>query len=352
MAKKTHGTTIIDIAKAAGVSTATVSRVLNDVDYPVRPELRKRVLETARAYNYSPNIFGRMLRNGKSTDIGVIIPSFSNPFFAELVSSIEAECYHRGYNPIFCSSHNDLQRELELIDQLLQRRVAGIIIRTISQDGSFLLNVQRQTNVIALGQFATETACNSISFDFFGAGALATEYLLEQGHRDIAFLTLPLQRKSHQAVHDGIVSTMMEHGLSLKKDHIFVRDVEQVFGNYQDEFETGRLLARQYLDAGCPATAIISIDDMIAFGIISELSSKGVSVPDDCSVIGLDNISTSCMINPPLTTIAQHAVEAGQLATKVLIDSIEQETGVYSSLVIKPSLIERKSVKKRVTSVR
>ncbi|MBC8585412.1 LacI family DNA-binding transcriptional regulator [Youxingia wuxianensis] len=347
MAKKTRGVTIPDIAKAAGVSTATVSRVLNGVDYPVRPELKERVLEVAKDLNYTPNIFGRMLKGGKSNDIGIIIPTLTNPFYAQVVSGIERECRKRGYNPIFCSSYSDPEKEREFIHLLMQKRVEGMLISTINQDSTFLKNVlKQQSNIVLFDQQTEDLPCDNISFDFFEGGKLAANYLIENGHRDIAFLTLSFVRKSRQSIYDGIKAAMKSHGLSLTKERTFILSIKNEYEDSIDEFENGRMLARQFIEANCPASAIIAINDITAFGIIREMSDHGVDIPGDISIIGFDNISTSAMINPPLTTINQPSFETGRLAARVLIEKIEQEIDMNSNLLLKPSVVERKSVKR------
>ena len=130
--------TISDIAKKAGVSSATVSRVLSGSDYPVSREVRKEILRIALGMHYKPNVFGQMLRGGTSKEIGVIIPSLSNPFYAELVSAVERECVERGYMPIICSSQNRFQLETKHLDILQRKQVAGLLLSSIHLAGAFL----------------------------------------------------------------------------------------------------------------------------------------------------------------------------------------------------------------------
>ena len=338
--------TILDIAKVAGVSAATVSRVLNGVDYPVRPQLRERILQVSKELHYTPNIFGKMLKVGKTNDIGIIIPTLINPFYAQTVSGVERECRKMGYNPIFCSSYNEPEKERAYIDLLLQKCVEGILISTVNEDPGVLNEaLKKNPNIVLFDQQIDGVDCDSISFDFYEAGMLSARYLLQKGHRDIAFLTAPFTRRSRRSIFAGFQLALKNGGLSFDKSRLFVHASDVEYSDSIDEFENGRVLARQFLKAKCPATAIVTINDITAFGIISGLISGGVRVPEDVSIIGFDDISVSTMVNPPLTTINQPSYETGRLAAHMLIDKIERDVRMNSRVLLKPTVVERSSVK-------
>ena len=338
--------TIFDIARLAGVSTATVSRVLNRVDYPVRDELREKVWKAARELHYTPNLFGRLLKTGRSSDIGIIIPTLTNPFYAQTVAGIESECRARGYNPLFCSSYNDVEKEKFYIDLLHYKCVAGMLISTINDDAEYLDNVlQYDPNMVFFDQQIENPDCDSVSFDFYGGGVMIAEYLLEMGHRDIAFLTTPLSRKSRRSIFEGFRKALADHGVRFDSSRLFVLSAEDT--GYEEsiaEFENGCALARLFLASGCGATAIVAVNDITAFGIISALLESNRRVPQDVSVMGFDNISISNMVNPPLTTINQPSYETGRLAAGMLLDKIRQEVKMRSNILLQPSVIERGSV--------
>lgn len=340
--------TILDIAKRADASTATVSRVLNGTDYPVRPELKERILKAAKELNYTPNIFGKMLKSGKSSDIGVIIPSLTNPFYSQTVSGIERECRKRGYNPIFCSSYNDKEKENAYIDLMQQKCVEGILISTINEDHSCLRNLLNQNqNIVMFDQETEGLDCDNITFNFHESGKLCAEYLVSSGHEKIAFLTMPFTRRSRRSVFEGFQAALKVYGVPFSKSQLFVCTVnDAAYGeDGLDEFENGRVLAQMFAESGCKATAIAAINDITAFGVISWLAENRIRVPEDVSVIGFDNISISTMINPPLTTVNQPSYEMGRLAARMLIDKIDQGVKMSSRVLLQPSIIERGSVK-------
>ena len=346
--------TINDVARAANVSNATVSRVLNRSDYPVREEIRRKVLETAERLHYMPNLFGRNLKIGRSNDIGVIVPSLLNPFYAETVAGIELECRKQGYNPIFCSSGHKVEKEREYADLLQQKCVEGLIISSISSDEEDIRHILDHTpNMVLLDQPAICNRCDSVTYNFFEAGKLAAGYLIENGHKDIAFLVPSFDRQSRVARLEGMKAAMAEAGLSFDTSRLFMLEEEAPEIKEDDRMDTrsdglrdGAELAQAFLKSGCPATAVVAVNDIIALGVIHEFISNGVSVPGDISVLGFDNINISEMSNPALTTITQPSVEMGRIATRLLIDRINGEIRTSSNIVLGPSLVERESVRK------
>jgi LacI family transcriptional regulator len=340
-------TTISDVAKEAGTSIATVSRVLNNTNYPVRSELREKILKTANMLNYTPNFFGKSLKSGKSNDIGVVVPSLINPFYSEVIAGIEKACRKDGYNPIFCSSGNKPIKEKEFIDLLQQKYVEGILISTINEDSDYIKQlISCNTNIVFFDQQIPDFNGDSVTFDFYQAGMLSAQHLLEKGHQDIAFLSAPFERFSRRAIYKGFKEALLNAGTPFNETNLFISSMEDdvsVVGS--DEFENGRKLARIFLDAHCSATAIVTINDITAFGIIQELIKNGHRIPEDISVIGFDNINLSAMINPPLTTVSQPSFEMGILAAKVLIDRIERQNKISTQISLKPAIVERESVK-------
>lgn len=339
--------TITDIARLAEVSPATVSRVLNGVDYPVREELRNRILQISEEHHYTPNFFGKMLKQGKSNDIGVVVPSIINPFYSETIAGIEKECRENGYNPIFCNSDDKPEKEKEYIDLLMRKSVDGMLVSTISDDDSFLRTlIDEHAKIVLFDQPAENLLCDKITFDFYEAGLMATHFLLQKGHRDIAFMSSSFDRKSRFARYDGFREALKTESVAFnEKARLFLGRVEEDESDgYVNEFENGRRLSRKFLATKCPATAIIAINDILALGVIHELMRNGCRVPEDVSVIGFDDISFSMMVYPPLTTVKQPSFEMGALAAKLLIDKLNEKVITRSQVVLRPSIVERDSV--------
>ena len=239
-----------------------------------------------------------------------------------------------------------MEKEKFYIDLLHYKCVAGMLISTINDDAEYLDNVlQYDPNMVFFDQQIENPDCDSVSFDFYGGGVMIAEYLLEMGHRDIAFLTTPLSRKSRRSIFEGFRKALADHGVRFDSSRLFVLSAEDT--GYEEsiaEFENGCALARLFLASGCGATAIVAVNDITAFGIISALLESNRRVPQDVSVMGFDNISISNMVNPPLTTINQPSYETGRLAAGMLLDKIRQEVKMRSNILLQPSVIERGSV--------
>lgn len=335
--------TIYDVAKEAGVSTATVSRVLSGSGYPVKDGVREKVLKASNKLNYTINIVGRMLKKSDSLDIGVIIPTISNPFYSQIILGIEFEARQRGYNILLCNSLRNPDTEKKYIQSLYQKQVRGIIISSIGENHSFINEIQQNgVNIVAFDQ-DIDINCSKVSFDYKKGGLLATDYLINQGHNNIAFLTSPLITKNRKDTLEGYKQALINNGIKFNPGNVIVSDTEQESVTTY-EFENGKRLAKRFLDITPRPTAIFAINDMTAFGIIQELSNNSISVPEDVSVMGFDNIEMAGVINPPLTTINQPAFETGRQSCKILLDSMAKENENIS-ITLEPTLIIRKSVK-------
>lgn len=339
--------TIYDIANEVGLSTATISRVLSNSGYPVKEEVRVKVLEAAEKMNYSPNIVGRMLKKSSSMDIGVIIPTISNPFYSQIILGIELEARQKGYNILLCNSLRNAEIEKNYIDSLYQKQVKGIIISSIGENHHLLKKIQESgVKVVVFDQDIEDLKCNKVGFDYIRGGLIAVEHLISMGHTNIAFITSPLNRKTRRETMEGYRLGIIKNGLAYEEMNVIVSEFEEesVTGTY--EFENGKRLVKKFLELKERPTAIFAINDMTAFGAIQELSNNGINVPEDVSVIGFDNIEFSSMINPPLTTVNQPAFETGRQACKMLFDSMDDNSSNRVSITLEPSLVMRKSVRK------
>lgn len=345
---KKKNATISDIAKKAGVSIATVSRVLNNSDYPVKEETREKVLKISEELEYKPNIFGKMLKGSPSMEIGIIVPSITNPFYAKLVSAVEKICISRGYVCIICNSYNSPKLEKKHIDMLSQKHVAGIIISTLSNSPSFIKKLSNNNmKYVFFDQNYEELKCDSVSFDFYKGSYMAMEYLIDCGHKDIALLTPPIDRKSRRLIHKGYKDSFESRGIEFNKRRVIISSdtVEGEVGEF--EYNNGRALARLLLLEKELPDAIVAINDMTAIGIMSELAENNIRVPEDVSLMGFDNISISSMVTPTLTTINQPSYETGVLAATMLIDRLEGKKIETNKITMHPTLIKRNSVKER-----
>lgn len=344
--------TISDIAKKAGVSIATVSRVLRGSDYPVKSEVRERVTEIARQMEYKPNIFSQILRGSSSHEIGIIAPSITNPFYAQLISAAEQECLKRGYIPFICSSMSEPQLEMNHLDMLEDRCVAGILLSSVSHGEGIVKRLKEfQIPVMLFDQTLDSYEGDGILFDFFQGAYLSTQYLIQCGHRDIVFCSGPVNRHSRRVMYEGYKQALKDHNLGINKKKLICNVPEpDIYG--EGEYQLGKALGQVLMEREYLPDAIVTINDMTAIGLINHLHSQGIQVPHDISVMGFDDISICEMVTPPLSTVHQPAFETGRLAAKYLLDKVEGQIAEPVHILMKPVLIERQSVRKIHRKVR
>lgn len=339
-------TTIYDIAKKTNSSAATVSRVLSNSGYPVKEELAKKIKAVAKELNYIPNMIGRQLKTNNSMTLGVIIPTISNPFYSAVVAGVEEVAREYGYHVVLCNSSHNEELEKEYIHTMFEMQVEGLIISSISSEQKVLKRcISNGLKVVAIDQDLGELPINQIQFDYRRGGYLATKHLIDKGHRKIAYVTAPLDRPSRKQIYSGYKDALSEFGCEYKESWVQIsKPQEMKTSGTALEYKNGKQLAGQLLELDEKPTAIFACNDMTALGIINELTQRDVRVPDDISVIGFDNIEFGEMISPSLTTIDQPKDEMGRIACKMLLEWMTDDRTSMGDMVLKPKIIERKSV--------
>jgi DNA-binding LacI/PurR family transcriptional regulator len=304
---------IKDVAQRAGVSISTVSRTLNNTDYPVRPETRKRVLDAAKELGFRPNDLARGLISSKSRTIGLIIPDISNPYYPELSLGVESTAAKHGYSVVFCNTGRSVEKLEEYVDVLLQKRADGIILAgggTQSKQASQVLT-DFDLAVALVGRH--NLPFPSVQINNRKAAKEATDHLLELGHRRVAFISGPLNLTSVQDRLIGYREALEEHGL--EPDDRLVRE-----GNF--EARSGYSAAMTLLQGEPRPTAIFAANDRMAISVISAAIDLGLNVPRDLSVVGFDDTILASQIRPALTTVAVPAYEMGTSAVELLLSTL------------------------------
>lgn len=333
--------TIHDIARMANVSSATVSRVLSNSSYPVSKELKEKIQRIAKESNYIPNLLGKQLKMNSSMTIAVIIPSIINPFYSSVLFGVEEVARQHSFTVITCNSLQDPSLEDEYIRTLVEKQVKGLIISSISKDKRLLKSLlDRGLHVIAIDQKIEGEGISQIEFDYHKGGAMATRHLQAKGHRQIGYVTSKIDRPSRRSICQGYLEAMQSAGLEPMVEE---SPADEVY-NAVYEFDSGKRLAGKLMDRPNPPTAIFACNDMMAFGVINELSRRELQVPQDISVVGFDGIDVGQMIHPPLTSIKQPDYEMGKMACKMLMDMMD-DAGPMFDIVLQPKLLERKSVR-------
>lgn len=342
---KSKQTTLQSIADSLGISVATVSRVLSGSEYPVKLETRKKIISLANELNYksayNPNSPDPTFR-----DIGLVIPTLTNPFYNELIMGIESECESRNYFPIICSSKRNSKREYQNVKLLLSKNVKGLIISSLLEEPSYFSDIVSQgTHLVYFDQSTVNEKLSYVKFNYFEAGRLATEYLLLHGHRNICFASPPINREIRREIFLGYKQALLSFHVDYDQRNVLMSKLEKESSTEMFDYTNGIEMAKQFLNLPSRPTAIFTINDSTAYGIMKHFSDVGIRVPEDVSIIGCDDLSTSEIVSTPLTTIHQPGYETGKLTCQILLNEIDGATDGPSHIVLHPSVTERKSVK-------
>ncbi len=335
--------TIYNVAAHCGVSVATVSRIVSNADYPVSDELRARVQNAVKELHYKPNMLGRYLKSNQANEVGVIIPNISNFYYPGLLAGINDSLIHSGYNVLLCSSYRNAEYEKKQFLSLLQKQVKGIIISTVSDDTSWIEDVDTNGTTIVSIEQPLHVPTHRVCFNYYGGGYMAARYLVGMGHRRIAFISAPLTYASRRQRLEGFLAGLKESGIDMPKQYLRISDYEKDDENSY-EFSIGHALTERLMTLEQPPTAIFCINDMMALGVMRALRSQGVQVPQDVSVMGFDNMPISEMVTPALTTIDQCTREMGGKAIELLHKSFNDPATPFETASFKPKLVERESV--------
>ncbi|MGR5063426.1 substrate-binding domain-containing protein [Photobacterium sp. DNB22_13_2] len=329
--------TIKDVAKHAGVSTSTVSHVLNKTRF-VSEDISVRVMAAVKELNYAPSALARSLKVNHTRTFGMLVTTSTNPFFGEVVKGVERRCYEQGYNLILCNTEGDLARMRDSLDILLQKRVDGLLLMCSEVDGQAfdLFSRHQPVPTVVMDWGPIDFPSDKIQDNSHHGGYLATKHLIEQGHTQIGCLTGPLDKLTAQQRLSGYVQAMEEAGLDVNKQWI-------ASGNF--ECEGGEIAFNDVLSRGPLPTALFVCNDMMAMGVINTASKQGIRVPEDLSIVGYDDIKLAKYITPSLTTIHQPKHRLGQQAVDVLLEKIQNKHETNKVIQLEPTLVKRDSVK-------
>ena len=302
--------TIADVAAKAGVSTATVSRVLAGVGR-ARPETQARVLEAARELGYRPSEVARSLKRRSTQTLGLIITDIENPYFPQLVRSVEDAARAAGYSVLLCNASDDPEREASYLDLLVERRVDGLVIAASSlgaRHGDWL--TAPPIPVVLVNTAAPEADVPSIMSDNEGGASMVTRHLIDLGHQRFGYLMPPPRNVDAPERLAGVRKALRDAGIPSDALQV-ARGEALVWG--------GEVAAGQLLDRAPETTAFIAYNDLMAIGALRALRRRGRRVPAEASVTGFDDVALAAYVDPPLTTIAQRTEEMGRWAVARLV---------------------------------
>ncbi|EGX6963789.1 substrate-binding domain-containing protein [Vibrio alginolyticus] len=329
--------TMKDIAKLAGVSTSTVSHVINKTRF-VSEEISQRVNNAAKELNYyAPSALARSLKVNRTKTIGMLVTTSTNPFFGEVVKGVERSCYQKGYSLILCNTEGDNERMRQSINTLLQKRVDGLILMCSSLEGERIDVFERYPDipVVVMDWGPMLFTSDKIQDNSLRGGYLAAKYLIDCGHTEIGCITGPLIKHQAQMRYEGYKRAMNEAGLEFNANWIIESDFE-CEGGYQ--------AFKKMAQRGALPSSIFVSNDMMAMGVINAANELDIKVPDDLSIIGYDDIHIAKFMSPSLTTIHQPKYRLGQAAVETLVRRLDDKSNDAQVVQLEPTLVVRNSV--------
>jgi LacI family transcriptional regulator len=329
--------TILDVASRAGVSKSTVSNVVRGVS-SVSEATRGRVVAAIEELGYRPNVLARQLVQQRTSMLGVVVGDLANPFFAEMAKSVERHAAAHGFTAMFCNTEGDSQSELAGVETLLQHRVAGIVFLAFSGDSRTMQDALSQ-HIPAVFVSCSAEWGDVVSVDDKLGGRLATDHLIQAGHRRIAFLSIPeLEEQSDRARLEGYRLALKEAGLtgamriswSPPADHALLDGVE-------------RPLLDAFSGAGA-ATAVFASNDVAAIALQEFADRVNLKVPGDLSIVGFDDVPMAGLARIGLTTVAQPRDELARLGIATIADRIDRKLkGPPRTTLVDVRLVARRS---------
>jgi len=324
--------TIKDIAREVGVSPSTVSRALSDSPL-ISQATKEQVHAVAKRLGYERNELARALVKGTSEAIGLVVPDITNPFFADIARGVGEVAHAFGYGVILCNTAESLERGLNYIRLLRRKRVDGLIITNATRNDPVAKQLAGSKTPFILVSRLWEGIETSyvIGDDHYGARQ-AVEHLISLGHKRIGFIGGPAAVQSSNDRMQTYREVLQEHGLTPQEEWIRYADFTQ---------RAGREAGRRMLSLTVRPTAIFAANDVTALGVLEAAEDLGISVPDDLSIVGYDDISYASLPRIQLTTVAPPAFEMGKIATDWLISTIVGRHQRLLHRVLKPHLVVR-----------
>ncbi|MEK4248978.1 LacI family DNA-binding transcriptional regulator [Paenibacillus sp. FSL W7-1287] len=332
--------TIYDIAKLANVSVATVSRVINDTA-PVKDSTRKKIEALIQQYQFQPNAMARSLLKKETGIIGIIVPDLTNPFYTEVLAGAETEAYSTGHTFLLMNAIGNYEKESAYLSMLRERRVDGMLFlggRINLKNGDEELDqelIQHASTIptVLINGTVKGNVLTRVATDEYKGACMAVQYLIDNGHKHIAFLGGEMHMSTTSSKLRAFKKTLKDAGLQVREEWIL-----------PDSFsiDSGRKQMEHLLSLKKQPTAVFCVNDFVAIGAIKTAIDHGVQVPEDMSIVGFDDIPLAHHFIPEITTVSQEANELGRTAIQVLQRMMNQEK-VKKHTVIEPKLMVRKS---------
>jgi LacI family transcriptional regulator len=307
--------TIADVARLAGVSKSTVSRVLNENMHYMRPQTREKVSRAINDLGYNPSSVARSLISKRTHTVGLLVSDVSNPFYSDVIHGVEDVAIARGYDVFLCNTNYDVERGKAYARSLITKQVDGVLIMTSNVSDDWMLDLLRCEVPIVILDWDTrslpDSSMRSILIDFETGIQTAVDHLLALGHTRLAHVSGPLQYPTSRQRRDAFLKTLAARGIDPKT-------VAIIEGNLR--IDGGGKALEQILRLPVRPSAVFTANDLMALGMIWSAAEYDLKIPDDLSVVGFDDISLAREIHPPLTTVSLPRYEIGQMAMNMLLE--------------------------------
>lgn len=323
-------TSIKDVAKAAGVSTATVSRVLSRKT-PVKPETRERVMKAVADLSYRPNLIARSLRAQKSAKIGLVVSDIRNPFFTAIARAVEDTAYEKGYSVLMCNTDEDPEKEELYLNLLYDENVAGVIFSPTHQFNIASQTYNRKMPFVIIDRAIESNDVDMVLLDNAAAAYKLTEHLINNGYKKLAGLFGDASSTGQERSR-GFHQALEEHHLIPAAEHFIAPRIQQ-------GYETTMALLSQ----PDRPDAIFTSNSLLTAGVYQAARDSKLKIPNDIAVVGFDETTWGALVDPPVTVIAQPTEEIGRTATELLFQRIQEPSRPSKTVVLKGSLIARES---------
>jgi LacI family transcriptional regulator len=342
MRKKTPGTpyppsavTLHDVAREAGVSPSTVSRIVSGIT-PVHKEKREAVERAIKTLNYRPNLFARSFKTGSTMTMGVVVQDIESPFYSRAMKGIEAGLLGTDYVSIAVSGLRDKGQELERVCALMGRRIDGLIILSGGFEEAQIIEFSKRQPVAVLGRNMDAHHVCARRFDHLRGGYLATQHLLALGHREIVHITGTPGHPDATERMAGYAQALAEANIALAPERIVQGGFDEASGLHA----MNALLLR-----GTSFSAVFAANDQCAFGARLALHRRGLRVPEDVSLVGVDDVPLSAFVSPPLTTVHQPMFEFGLFSVRAILKILGRDVEVPEPPALR--LIIRETTQKK-----
>ncbi len=327
--------TMNDVAKEAGVSVATVSRVING-NYKVSKKLERKVQNAMKKLHYYPSTLARSFKIQQTMLVGVIVPLIDHPFYSRLAMAIEKKLFEHDYRAIICNSEENEERERAYIEMLLRQRVDGFIINSAVMNMSYFHELEGlEIPYILIDRDLPEADCSKVFGDNSQGGYIGMEHLINLGHRRIGVVGAPAHTEPIARRIRGTREAMAAHNIPDDPDLLITGDTQL--------FDMGYRSAEKLMSLDNPPTAIFCLTDVTAVGAMHAVSERGLKIPEDISILGYDNIPIASYMIPQLTTIEQPIMNMGETAVELLLKNLSEPVAVKQKAVLETNLVIRQT---------